>query len=62
MPNLKVGDITSNNWRVLDIQKYHNDRFISLGHYKTICTEEIEKKKKKDKLLKVIKSISKIFE
>lgn len=62
MPNLKVGDITSNNWRVLDIQKYHNDRFISLKHYKMICTEDYKKKKKKDKLVKVIKSISKIFE
>lgn len=47
MPNLKVGDITSNNWRVLDIQKYHNDRFISLKHYKMICTEDYKKKEEK---------------
>ena len=49
MPYVNIGEHTSMDWYVVDIQRYYNGRFIPLLEYKKYIEEKIKKDEKKEK-------------
>lgn len=49
MPYVNIGDYTSMDWYVVDIQRYYNGKFIPLLEYKKIIEEKIKKDEEKEK-------------